>query len=144
MYKSQLAFPLNFFPYRITFDLHHSYTPHFQHKIIHSCVPKTWDTRCLDFIINVNSMLLYRVTRLHNSNCTTYAYNNKYYSQLLFEENPHTAARNSLTIGIRCAILGPLFRITHDASGCALGNVETNKSGVYRVWRYEGIWIVKA
>jgi len=43
-------------------------------------------------------MLLSRVTQLHNSNFTTYAYNNKYYPQLLFEENPHTAARNSLTI----------------------------------------------
>jgi len=54
MFKSQPTFLPHFFPYRITFD-HHSYTPHFQHKIIHPRVPKTWDTRYLDFTVSVNS-----------------------------------------------------------------------------------------
>jgi hypothetical protein len=55
MYKSQPTFPLHFFPYRITFDLHDSYTSHLQHNIIQSRVPKPWDTRYLDFTVNVNS-----------------------------------------------------------------------------------------
>jgi hypothetical protein len=55
MFKSQPTFLPQFFPYCITFDLHHPYTPHFQHKIIHPRVPKTRDTRCLDFTVNVNS-----------------------------------------------------------------------------------------